>query len=121
MSIQRFDITNGPGPIMSRCVIHDGNIYLSGITADDLAGDVSTQLADIFTIIDDYLARSGSDKSKILTAQVWLADMALFAEMNAAWNAWVDPATPPARACVSGELFCPEALVEIQVSAVIEG
>ena len=92
MSIERLDITNGPGPIQSRCVVHDGNIYLSGITADDFSGDFNTQLVDIFATIDDYLAKSGSDKSNILTAQVWLADMTLFAEMNAAWNAWVDPA-----------------------------
>ncbi|MBL4720836.1 MAG: RidA family protein [Alphaproteobacteria bacterium] len=125
MTIQRFDITAAPGPIMSRCVIHGDKIYLAGITAQNLAkgvGDhgVGDQLSEILTIIDAYLAKAGSDKSKILTAQVWIADMMLIAEMNDVWNAWVDPATPPARACVSGELSRPDILVEVQVTAVIE-
>ncbi|MBT5108851.1 MAG: RidA family protein [Rhodospirillaceae bacterium] len=120
MTIQRFDITSAPGPIMSRCVIHGNNIYLAGITAQDLSGDVGDQLGEILATIDDYLDQAGSDKSKILTAQVWLADMTLVTAMNEVWNTWVDPTTPPARACVSGALYRPEVLVEIQITAVIE-
>ena len=63
------------------------------------------------------LAAAGTDKSRILTAQVWLADMALFERHNAAWNAWVDREHPPARACVQAALFRPELLVEIMVTA----
>jgi enamine deaminase RidA (YjgF/YER057c/UK114 family) len=120
MTIQRLDITTPPGPVMSRCVVHDNNVYLAGVTARDFSGGVGAQLSDILTTIDNYLEQVGSDKSKILTAQVWIADMALVADMNAVWNAWVDPARPPARACVSGELVRPDALVEVQVTAVIE-
>jgi len=105
---------------MSRGVIHGNNIYLAGITAQTLSGGVGEQLIEVLSTIDSFLEQMGSDKSKILTAQVWLADMTLVAEMNEVWNAWVDPAIPPARACVSGELYRPEVLVEVQVTAVIE-
>ena len=67
--------------------------------------------------IDRLLAVAGSDKSKLLTAQVWLADMSLFEAHNAAWNAWVDRENPPVRACVRAELWQPGMLVEIMVTA----
>ena len=67
--------------------------------------------------IDDLLARAGTDKSKLLTAQVWLSDMRLFRTHNLAWNDWVDPEHPPVRACVQAELFAPGLLVEIMVTA----
>lgn len=105
---------------MSRCVIHGNMVYLAGLTASDLAGDVSGQTAEVLDKIDRQLAEAGTDRYRILTAQVWLSDMANFAAMNAVWNDWVDPENPPSRACVSGDLFCPEALVEIVVTAVIE-
>lgn len=101
---------------MSRCVIHNNTVYLSGI----VSRDVTAQTEDILQTIDATLAEAGLDKYRILTAQVWLSDMANFAAMNAVWNAWVDPENPPSRACVSGDLFSPQALVEIVVAAVIE-
>ena len=120
MAIERLGRRAAPGPVMSDCVIHGNMVYLSGITASDLSGDVTAQTAEVLEKIDRQLANAGTDKYRVLTAQVWLSDMANFAAMNAVWNGWVDPAIPPSRACVSGDLFCPEALVEIVVTAVIE-
>ncbi len=120
MAIQRMELTAAPGPIMSRCVIHGDMVYLAGITAQDLSGDATAQTREVLTTIDALLAQAGTNKYNVLTTQIWISDMALFQEMNAVWNSWVDPENPPSRACVSGELFCPEALVEIVVSAVIE-
>lgn len=120
MAIRRLDVTSGPGPVMSKCVIHGNMVYLSGITARDLSGDVAAQTRDVLDTIDGLLAQAGTNKDRVLTAQVWLRDMTLFQDMNAVWNGWADTAIPPSRACVSGELFCPEALVEIVVTAAIE-
>jgi enamine deaminase RidA (YjgF/YER057c/UK114 family) len=80
-------------------------------------GDVQAQTAQVLQRIDELLADAGTDKSKLLTAQVWLADMSLFAEHNEAWNAWVDPRNPPVRACVEARLTHPELLVEIMCTA----
>ncbi len=105
---------------MSRCVIHGNMVYLAGITAQDLSGDVAAQTREVLAKIDALLAKAGTNKRNVLTTQIWLSDMALFREMNAVWNDWVDAEIPPSRACVSGELYCPDALVEIVVTAVIE-
>lgn len=105
---------------MSRCVIHGNMVYLAGVTAQDLSGDITDQTKEVLATIDALLAEAGTHKYNVLTTQIWISDMALFQEMNAVWNGWVDPDNPPSRACVSGELYCPEALVEIVVSAVIE-
>ena len=120
VAIQRIGVSGGPGPVMSRCVIHNNMVYLSGIVSRDLSGDVTAQTEDVLQTIDAALAEAGTDKFHILTAQVWLSNMANFAAMNAVWNAWVDPENPPSRACVSGDLFSPQALVEIVVTALIE-
>ncbi|MEN9221292.1 MAG: RidA family protein [Thermostichus sp. BF3_bins_97] len=118
MSITRIDITAPPGPVMSRCVVFGHWVYLAGLTAPDASEEVKGQTRQILALIDHYLAQVGSDKSRILTAQIWLKDMALFSAMNSVWNAWVDPANPPARACVNAELARPDLLVEIMVTAV---
>lgn len=120
MTIQRLGQQETPGPIMSRCVIHGNMVYLAGLTAADLSGDVTAQTTEVLATIDRQLEAAGTDRYRILTVQIWLSDMANFAAMNAVWNAWVDPEAPPSRACVSGELYCPEALIEIVVTAVIE-
>jgi len=117
MTIQRIDVTQGPGPRMSRCVVNGDMVYLCGLTARDNSADVSGQTQQILDTIDDYLAKAGTDKSKLLTAQLWITDMANFQAMNAVWNAWVDPENPPARACVKADLARPEILVEIMVTA----
>ncbi len=102
-------------PIISYGTVHGGLVYLSGITAD-LAkpGDVKDQTRQILARFDRLLAAAGSNKSKMLTSQVWLTDMSLFEAHNEAWNEWVDPKNPPVRACLhSPQLFHPSLLVEI--------
>ena len=94
-------------------------VYLCGITADPAhLGDVKDQTRQVLERVDRLLARAGTDKSKLLSAQVWLTDMANFEAHNAAWNAWVDPKNPPVRACLhSPQLWLPGLLVEIMVTA----
>ena len=71
------------------------------------------------SLVDDLLAQAGTDKSRLLTAQIWLTDIATFDEMNAVWDAWLSPENPPARACVEGRLARPQFSVEIMVTAAL--
>lgn len=98
-------------------VIHNDTVYLAGQIADDGSTDVESQTRDVLRQIDELLAQAGTDKSRLLTATVYLADIGGFAAMNRAWDAWVDPANTPARATVEARLASPEYLVEIQVVA----
>src|SRR3712207_950733 len=94
--IKRF----GVGRRLSDFVIHGECIYFSGYVAEAAAGkSVTEQTQDILDQIDASLAEAGSDKSKLIEATVWLADMASYADMNAVWDAWVAPGQPPTRAC----------------------
>ncbi len=105
-------------PIISRVVVRDDTVYVCGITADyPGAGDIRAQTKQVLDRIDRLLQTAGTDKSNLLTAQVWLSDMSLFEAHNAAWNEWVDPKNPPVRACVRADLWHPSMLVEIMVSA----
>lgn len=115
MTIKRI----GVGPRMSQAVIHDGRVYLAGQVAENPVPDVTDQTRQILASIDKLLAEAGTDKSKLLTANIWLADIADFAKMNAAWDAWVSPGNTPARATVESKLAGPEFRVEIQVTAVV--
>src|SRR5271163_1700458 len=117
MDIRRIDLTQPPGPRMSRCVIRGDTVYLAGLTAGDTTQDIKGQTKQILDKIDGYLAQAGTNKTNLLAANLWIKDMALFAEMNSVWNAWVDPENPPARACVKAEMARPEVLVEIMVTA----
>jgi len=117
MDIRRIDKTQPPGPRMSRAVVRGDTVYLAGLTAGDTAQDIKGQTKQILDKIDSYLAQAGSSKSNLLSANLWIKDMALFADMNSVWNAWVDPENPPARACVKAEMARPEVLVEIMVTA----
>jgi enamine deaminase RidA (YjgF/YER057c/UK114 family) len=123
MNIQRIGITEPTGgvPIISFATIHSGLVHLCGVTADPAQlGDVRDQTRQVLNRIDRLLARAGTSKSKLLTAQVWLTDMSLFADHNEAWNAWVDPKNPPVRACLqSSALWRPGMLVEIMASAAL--
>jgi len=112
---QITDETKGQ-PIISQAVVHDNMVYLCGVTPDPV-GDVKTQTTQVLRRIDQLLKKAGTDKSKLLTAQVWLADMRLFEDHNSAWNAWVDHRNPPVRACVRADLWRPGMLVEIMVTA----
>ena len=118
MSITRYGITDGANgrPIISGVVVRGDTVYLCGITSDPV-GDITSQTKQVLDRIDDILQKVGTDKSKLLTAQVWLADMRLFEAHNAVWNAWVDPQNPPVRACVRADLTRPAFLVEIMVTA----
>ena len=113
MAIKRVNA----GPRMSSAVVHGNTVYLAGLTADDGKADVKGQTKQILDKIDGYLAQAGTTKSNLLSANLWIKDMALFADMNSVWNAWVDPENPPARACVKADLARPELLVEIMVTA----
>src|ERR1700747_1219414 len=104
MAITRFDRTQPPGPRMSRCVVRGDTVYLAGLTAGDTSQDIKGQTKQILDKIDGYLAQAGTNKSNQLSAHLWIKDMALFADMNSVWNAWVDPENPPARARVKGDL-----------------
>src|SRR6266576_2818806 len=115
--IRRIDITQPPGPRMSRCVVRGDTVYLAALTAADTNQDIKGQTAQILERIDHYLREAGTSKSNLLTANLWIKDMALFRDMNSVWNEWVDPQNPPARACVRADLARPEVLVEIMVTA----
>ncbi|MBT6278199.1 MAG: RidA family protein [Chromatiales bacterium] len=116
MSIKRLD----PGPRMSQAVIFQGVVSTAGQVAQRAGGEpVEAQTRDILARIDELLAEAGTDKSKLLTATIWLSDIGTFAEMNAVWDAWVDPNNAPTRACVESRLASPKFSVEIAVTAAI--
>ena len=117
MAITRHEITTGSSPRMSRCVVNGDMVYVAGLTASDASGDVASQTQQILDKIDGYLATAGTNKSKLLHANLWLTDTANFKAMNEVWNAWVDSENPPVRACVKAELMAPGLLVEIMVTA----
>jgi enamine deaminase RidA (YjgF/YER057c/UK114 family) len=107
----------GVGPILSQVVEHGDMVYLCGLVADDRSADVKGQTVQILNKIDALLAESGTSKSNILTANVYLSDVRTKEEMNSAWKAWIDPENPPARAMVQATLGTPDILVEIMVTA----
>ena len=114
MTIQRFDT----GPRMSQVVIHGDTVYLAGVVASNAAGEsVTKQTQDVLSTIDGHLKKAGSDKSKLLTATIYLTDMKTFAEMNAVWDGWVSAGNTPARATVEAKLATPQYGVEIMVTA----
>ncbi len=114
MTIQRIK----PGPRMSGAVVHGNTVYLAGQVANQTAGQsVTEQTREILSIIDSMLAEAGTDKSKILMANIWITDMGTFQEMNAVWDAWVSPGNAPARATVEAKLAAPAFKVEIAVIA----
>ena len=114
MSVERHQV----GPRMSQVVIHGNTVYLAGVVARNASGkSVTEQTKDILATIDGYLAKAGTDKSKLLSATIYITDMKTFQEMNAAWDAWVSPGNTPARATVEAKLAAPQYTVEIMVTA----
>jgi enamine deaminase RidA (YjgF/YER057c/UK114 family) len=114
MKVERKEV----GPRMSQIVIHGETVYLAGIVARENSGkSVTEQTREILATIDGYLKQAGSDKSKLLSANIWLTDMATFNEMNAVWDAWVAPGNTPARATVEARLAAPGYKIEIMVTA----
>ncbi len=102
---------------MSQCVVHNDTVYLAGQVDRDAAPTAGEQTQRILTRIDELLAMAGTDKSKLLTATIWLSDMRFFSEMNEVWDAWVSPENTPARACVEARLATTKFLVEIRITA----
>ncbi len=117
MNITRIDPTEGPGPRMSRAVVYGDLVFVAGLTATDMTKDIQGQTREVLARIDEYLAKAGTSKSKLLQAQLWLTDMSLFSQMNEVWNSWVDPENLPVRACVRADLARPGLLIEIMVTA----
>jgi enamine deaminase RidA (YjgF/YER057c/UK114 family) len=100
---------------MSQAVVHNGFGFLAGQVADDPSADVKGQTTQILAKIDKLLAQLGADKTRILSASIWLADYSSFAAMNEVWDAWVPEGHAPARACVESKLAFPQYTVEIGV------
>jgi enamine deaminase RidA (YjgF/YER057c/UK114 family) len=114
MTIQRIDA----GPRMSKVVIHGDTVYVAGLTANKTVGQsLADQSAEILSLIDGFLAKAGTDKSKLLTATIWLSDIRTVDEFNKVWDAWVIAGQTPARACIEALLQGPDKKIEIQVTA----
>lgn len=114
MSITRLH----PGPRMSQAVIHNNTVYLAG-QVGTAGADVATQTKDCLAAVDALLEEVGSSKSKLLQVIIWLADMADFQDMNAVYDAWIDPANPAVRACGEAKLATPDYKVEFIVTAAL--
>jgi len=112
------DIQRHPcNAILSDAVEYGGLVYLAGQVAEDLTQDIRGQTRQVLAAIDALLAKAGSHKSRILSVNIWLADMRMRDGMNEVWSAWVDPNNLPARATVEAKLASPHMLVEIMLTA----
>ena len=111
-------VRHNPGKFLSGAVEANGMVYVSGTTPDTLPASVKAQTEEVLGKIDKLLAMAGSDKSKIVSATIWVTDIRFRDEMNEAWMAWIDTANLPARACVTAHLANPLMAVEIAVVAV---
>jgi enamine deaminase RidA (YjgF/YER057c/UK114 family) len=107
------------GPRMSQAVIHGTTVYLAGQVADDPSQDVAGQTRQILASIDRLLDEAGADKTRILSATIYLAEIGAFAQMNSVWDTWVPRGHTPARATVEAKLAAPAYKVEIQVVAAL--
>ncbi len=114
-TIQRHDV----GARMSEMAVHQGVAYLAGQVSSDASLDIAGQAKNVLAAIDALLARAGTDKSRILRAEIFLANMADFAAMNAVWDAWVVPGHTPPRATVQAALAKPAWKIEIVVTAAV--
>jgi len=113
--VQRFDV----GARLSEMAVHNGVAYLAGQVANDGTQDITGQTAQVLAQIDALLARAGTDKSKILMCQIFIADLADFPGMNAVWEKWVASGNAPPRATVEAKLAKPEWRVEMVVTAAV--
>ena len=102
---------------MSQIVTHGDTVYLAGQVASDASANITVQTQQVLQKIDTLLAEAGSDKSKILSAQIWIASMGHFAQMNEVWDAWVAEGHAPGRACIEARLASPDLLVEVGIIA----
>ena len=115
MTIQRHETNQR----MSQVVVHGGVAYLAGQVPDDYSADIGTQTEQVLAKIDRLLTLAGTDKTKLLSATIWLADIRYFADMNAKWDAWVPAGAAPARATVQAALAAPDIKVEIGIIAAV--
>lgn len=113
MNIKRLHV----GKTLSEAAIHNGTVYLAGQVADDVIQNIEGQTREILGHIDRLLTEAGSDKTRILMCQIFIADVKDFPRMNAVWNEWVASGNAPARATVEAKLAKPEWLVEMVVTA----
>ena len=113
--IERIDV----GLRMSEAAVHNGTVYLAGQIAEDASQDIAGQTRQVLAAIDAMLAKAGSDKSKILMAQIFLKYLHDFPGMNSVWDAWVVPGQTPCRATVQAHLAKPEWKLEIVVTAAV--
>ncbi len=114
--IKRFNV----GERMSQCVVHGNTVYTAGQVAQSAPGaPVAEQTRAILAQIDELLKAAGTDKSRLISANIWLSDISTFNEMNGVWDAWVTPGQTPCRACVESKLAAPQFTVEISVIAAL--
>jgi len=113
--IKRFDV----GARLSEMAVHNGVAYLAGQVPEDATQDIRGQTKQVLAAIDALLQRAGTDKSRILMTQIFIADLADFAGMNEVWDAWVVPGNTPPRATVQAALAKKEWRVEIVVTAAV--
>lgn len=104
-------------PIMHRVVEHNGIVYVGGTTCDDESLDMAGQTREILAKLDRYLAEAGTNKSKLLTASIFVTDLGKKPEMDAVWKAWLSPESLPTRATVGVADLGGETMIEIVVSA----
>jgi enamine deaminase RidA (YjgF/YER057c/UK114 family) len=102
---------------MSQIVTHGDTIYLAGQVASDAGADITVQTQQVLQKVDAMLAEADSDKTKILSAQIWISNIGHFAQMNEVWDAWVPEGHAPARACIEARLASPDLLVEVGIIA----
>lgn len=113
--IQRYQA----GKRMSQAVVHNGTVYIAGQVADNPKGSLEEQTRSVLAKIEALLAEAGSDKSKLLAVNVFLPHISDFDAMNVVYDAWIDPANPPARACVEARLANPDLRVEMTAIAAL--
>jgi enamine deaminase RidA (YjgF/YER057c/UK114 family) len=113
--IARYESNNR----LSKAVVANGFVFLSGITAEDVSGDIEVQTKSVLKQIDAYLAQAGTSKTRLVSANIWLSTIADATAMNKVWESWIDRAHAPARATVESKLATPAILVEIMVQATL--
>lgn len=113
MPVKRLHV----GPRLSQIAVHGSTVYSAGIVADDPSEDAAGQTRQILARIDQYLREADTDKTRIVNATIWLADIKDFAAMNSVWDSWVPKGNTPPRACVEAKLAAPQYKVEIRVIA----
>jgi enamine deaminase RidA (YjgF/YER057c/UK114 family) len=106
-----------PNPILAKAVEYHGFIFLQGVTASDLSRDIKGQTEDVLAQIDALLETHGTDRTRLLQAQIWVKDIRERQAMNEVWTAWLPAGSAPARACVQAYMADPRVLVEIMVTA----